>query len=149
MTDKTQTDVVMRLLDKIEEQQDKIQELEKHTAKLQAHKNIKQSQQEEENNEDETTDEDVFFKAMKPRQVGYSERKNAISEWFKSQDSKFHTASIPKISEEVFGYRTRDSKNKHYIAIRNAIQKEPRVIPSNSKDGKFKEYKLSPKVKKE
>lgn len=144
-TETTQSDVIMRLLDKIEAKDKHIQNLENRIQKLQDQpensQNSNNNQQDQENEEDE-----AFFKTMKPKSVGFKERKNAIAEWFKSQ-GKMTTASIPVISEKVFGYRTANSTSSQYTAMRNAIQEDPRITPTNSKDGRFKEYTLNNKVK--
>lgn len=146
-TNSNNSDVIMRLLSKIENKNQQIEDLKTKVAKKQAYQQQKQEEDKEEiENQEQEEEADVFFKEMKPKTVGFKERRNAIVEWFKSK-GKRHRASVPVISEKVFGYRTTNSSHSQYHAVRNAIQQEPRVISANSKDGRYTEYKLSNKVK--
>lgn len=131
--------MINRLLDKIQEKNEKIEELQNRLGKQQAESNPEPQQEEE---------KEAFFKVIKPSVVGANERKNAIVEWFKSKE-KFHTATIPEMAEKVFGHRTKNSSHKEYKAMVNALQEEPRVIPTESHKGRYKEYKLSNKVSRE
>lgn len=138
---RTQADIIDRLLNKIEEQQKTIRELENRIGKQQAEANPEPTGEEKE-------DKEAFFQVIKPSVVGASERKNAIVEWFKEQD-KFHTAIIPDITEEVFGHRTENSSHDDYRAVVNVITEAPEIIPGEGREGRYQEYKLSNKVSRE
>lgn len=139
----TQADVILKLHNKIEDKNKQILKLKKQLEENSQTNNNKETNSEEEEKEEE---DEAFFKNIKPKSVGFKERKNAVAEWFKAK-GKSHKASIPKISEAVFGYRTANSTHSQYSAMRNAIQDDPRVISANSKDGRFIEYTLNNKVK--
>lgn len=145
-TETTQAEVILNLINKVEDKNQRIKELENKIRKFEDQtKNSQNSNNEQQDQEKEEEDE-AFFKTMKPKAVGFKERKNAIAEWFKNQ-GRTTTASIPVISEQVFGYRTANSTSSQYSAMRNAIQEDPRIQSTNSKDGRFKEYTLNNKVK--
>lgn len=114
-------------------------------------------EQDSETSEDEDVDaeaedeDEPFFKEIKPSEVGWNERKNAIAEYLKErqdEEGKFYGETIPTIIENVFGVSTLGSQNPDYKATYNAINDDPRVEEYEKTGEKnTSKYRANPRLK--
>jgi len=135
----TEADVIMRLLDKIEEQRKTIRALKEYESDDQE---TNQSSEEDQETEGEQTE------SLDPLDVRKDKRADRIVEYFKEHDTG-HMATIPELAKEVFDSRVSDSSDQQYIAITNTLADDPRLTSTKKKEGRYTQYKLNPRLKRD
>jgi len=131
----TEADVIMRLLDKIEEQRKTIRAL-------------KEYESEETNQSEDQEDSTDQAESLDPLDVRKDKRSDRIVEYFKEHGTG-HMATIPELAKEVFDSRVKDSSDEQYIAITNTLSDDPRLTSTKKKKGRYTQYKLNPRLKRD
>jgi len=80
--------------------------------------------------------------------VRKDKRADRIVEYFKEHDTG-HMATIPELAKEVFDSRVSDSSDQQYIAITNTLADDPRLTSTKKKEGRYTQYKLNPRLKRD
>lgn len=133
----TEADVIMRLLDKIEEQRKTIRALKEYESE-----ETNQSEDQETNQEDSTDQAE----SLDPLDVRKDKRADRIVEYFKDHNTG-HMATIPELAKDVFDSRVKDSSDEQYIAITNTLSDDPRLTSTKKRKGRYTQYKLNPRLK--
>jgi Sec-independent protein translocase protein TatA len=134
----TEADVIMRLLDKIEEQRKTIRALKEYESE---ETNQSETEDQEKKNEEQT-------ESLDPLDVRKDKRSDRIVEYFKEHGTG-HMATIPELAKEVFDSRVKDSSDEQYIAITNTLSDDPRLTSTKKKKGRYTQYKLNPRLKRD